>query len=103
MLLGLYGIVIWRVLHNAILGSSNFEVLFALGIAIMFMTHLIVNVGMNLAILPVTGVTIPFMSYGGSHLVTEFMALGILMGMRRYRRPVHREMTKNEFIGVGGI
>jgi rod shape determining protein RodA len=96
----LYGIVIVRILQNALYGSSNFEVLYAAGIAIFFMTHLFINIGMNIGLLPVTGVTIPFMSYGGSHLLTEFMALGILMGMRRYRRPVHRDDVKNEFIGI---
>jgi len=50
--------------------------------------------------LPVTGVTLPFLSYGGSHLLTEFAGLGILMGMRRYRRAVHKESMKNEFLGV---
>jgi len=40
------------------------------------------------------------MSYGGSHLLTEFMALGILMSMRGYARPAHRDDMKNEFLGI---
>jgi rod shape determining protein RodA len=96
----LYGIVLWRILVNAMYGASNFEILFGLGVAIFLATHFIVNVGMNIGLLPVTGVTIPFMSYGGSHLVTEFTALGILMGMRRYRRDTHKETIKNEFLDV---
>ncbi len=90
LLFACYGIVIWRILANALTGSSNFETLYGLGVAIFLATHFIVNVGMNIGLLPVTGVTIPFMSYGGSHLVTEFTALGILMGMRRYQRQSHQ-------------
>ena len=52
---------------------------------------------MNLGLMPVTGIALPFMSYGGSHLLTEFMALGILMSMRRYSRPMHRDDMKHEF------
>ena len=100
LLFTLYGVVIWRILANAMLGASNFEILYGLGIAIFLSAHFVVNVGMNIGIMPVTGVTIPFMSYGGSHLVTEFTALGILMGMRRYRRNAHREIVRNEFTNV---
>ncbi|MSU45389.1 MAG: rod shape-determining protein RodA [Candidatus Zambryskibacteria bacterium] len=100
ILLILYGTLMWRILVNAILGVSNFEVLFGAGLAVLFMTHFIVNVGMNIGVLPVTGITIPFMSYGGTHLLTEFMGLGILMGMRRYRRDTPKDMIKNEFLGV---
>jgi rod shape determining protein RodA len=87
----LFGIVIWRVLAAALLGSSNFESFFGLGLAILFMVHIIIHVGMNIGLLPVTGTTVPFMSYGGSHLLTEFLGLGILMGMRKYSRIAHRE------------
>lgn len=100
LLLVLYGLVIWRILWNASLGATNFEVLFGMGIAIFFMSHILINVGMNLGILPVTGIPLPFMSYGGSHLLTEFMGLGILMSMRKYARPAHRDDMKNEFLGA---
>ena len=56
-----------------------------------------IHVGMNIGILPVTGITIPFMSYGGSHLVITFAALGILMGMRRYAQAAHKDVLRNEF------
>jgi rod shape determining protein RodA len=71
-----------------------------MGIAIYFISHILVNVGMNIGIMPVTGIPLPFMSYGGSHLITEFAALGILMSMRRYGRPAHRDDMKNEFLGA---
>ena len=96
----LFGVVIWRILTNALLGATNFEMLFGMGLAILFMSHFVIHVGINIGLLPVTGTTIPFLSYGGSHLLTEFTGLGILMGMRRYARPAHRDAMRNEFLGI---
>jgi len=100
LVLLLFGLVIWRILYCASLGASNFEILFGLGIAIFFMSHILVNIGMNLGLLPVAGIPLPFMSYGGSHLLTEFAGLGILMSMRKYERFAHRDDMKNEFLGI---
>lgn len=96
----LYALIIWRILHLALLGKNNFEILFGVGLAIYFMSHLIINIGMNIGLMPVTGITLPFMSYGGSHLLTEFVGLGIFMSMNRYKRVVHRDDMKNEFLGI---
>lgn len=97
----LFGIVFWRVIVNALYGDTNFETLFGLGLAIMLMSHFVIHVGMNMGLLPVTGLTIPFLSYGGSHLLVEFIGLGILMGMRRYARVVHREkISESEVVGL---
>ncbi len=95
-----FGIFIWRIVANAYLGATNFEILFGLGLAILFMSHFLVNVGMALGLMPVTGITFPFMSYGGTNLLSSFTALGILMGMRRYRRDAHKDTIKNEFLGL---
>ena len=100
LILLLYGLVIWRILYSASLGASNFEMLFGMGITIFFMSHILVNIGMNLGLLPVTGIPLPFMSYGGSHLLAEFMGLGILMSMRKYGRVAHRDEMRNEFLGA---
>ncbi len=96
----LLGLIVWRILHIALLGTTNFEILYGVGLAIYFMSHFIINIGMNIGIMPVTGITLPFMSYGGSHLLTEFIGLGILMGMNRYRRVAHRDDMRNEFLGM---
>ena len=80
-------------------GSTNFEILYGAGVAIYFIVHIGVNVGMNIHLFPVTGTPLPFMSYGGTHLMTEFLALGILMAMKRYGRSAHKDQTANEFIG----
>lgn len=100
LILFLYVLVIWRILYFASLGASNFEILFGMGIAIFFMSHILINIGMNLGLLPVTGIPLPFMSYGGSHLLTEFAGLGILMGMRKYSRSAHPDDMKHEFLGI---
>ena len=100
LILLLYGLVIWRILYSTTLGAYNFEILFGMGIAIFFMSHILINIGMNLGLAPVTGIPLPFMSYGGSHLLTEFAGLGILMSMRRYARTAHRDEMKNEFLGA---
>ena len=99
ILFALYGIIIWRIVVNASRGATNFEILFGAGVAVFFIVHIVINVGMNIHLLPVTGTPLPFMSYGGTHLLSEFLLLGILMAMRRYARPAHKDATRNEFIG----
>ncbi len=88
LLFGLFGIMFVRILLHALRGASNFETLFASGVAILFLSHFIVHVGMNIGLLPVTGTTIPFMSYGGSHMLIEFLELGMIVGMSKYARSV---------------
>jgi rod shape determining protein RodA len=95
-LLGLYALLVYRIARTGMHGETNFEMLFAGGVAIYFTAHVVVHTGINVGLLPVTGITIPFMSYGGSHLVAESLAMGILFGMRRYNRPVHRQGTHTE-------
>ena len=84
MLFVFFTAVIWRLLWHANNGATNFERLFASGVAILFTAHFFVHVGMNIGLLPVTGTTVPFLSYGGSHLITELIAVGMVMGMSRY-------------------
>jgi rod shape determining protein RodA len=84
LLFVLFSIVVWRLMHHAINGDTNFEKLFAAGVCMLLVAHFFVHIGMNIGLLPVTGTTIPFLSYGGSHLLTEFLAIGMVMGMSRY-------------------
>ncbi len=84
LLFSLYGALFWRILAASAQGASNFETLFALGVLCYLGAHFLLHSGINLGLLPVTGTTIPFMSYGGSHLLAEFLALGMLSGMGRY-------------------
>jgi rod shape determining protein RodA len=100
LFLGLFAIVIVRILVIAAHGANNFDTLFAAGLAIYFIAQSVVHVGMNMGLLPITGTTMPFMSYGGSHLLTEYFALGILTGLCRHARPVVRVRDQTEFIGA---
>ena len=84
VLFSLFGVVIYRLLLQAAAGATNFEKLFATGVALLFTSHFFVHIGMNIGLLPVTGTTVPFLSYGGTHLMTEFLGLGIVMAMARY-------------------
>lgn len=77
-------IMLTRIVNNAQTAATNFETFFGLGVAILFSIHIIVHAGMNIGIVPVTGITFPLMSYGGSHLVTEWFILGVLSSMKRY-------------------
>jgi rod shape determining protein RodA len=96
----LYILFIFRILYNSIKGATNFEVLFGVGLAIIFISHFFVHIGMNIGVLPITGLTLPFMSYGGTNLLISFVGLGILMSMRRYSTATHRDVYKNEMVGV---
>jgi rod shape determining protein RodA len=88
----MWGIVIWRIIEIGNFGETNFESLFAYGLAILLMSHFTIHVGMNIGLLPVTGLTFPFMSYGGTHLLATYVSLGALMGMRKYAKP-HKRMV----------
>jgi rod shape determining protein RodA len=62
----IFSILIWRIIANAYYGATNFEILYGLGLAILFMSHFLINVGMSLGLMPITGLPFPFMSYGGT-------------------------------------
>lgn len=100
LLFGLFAVVVLRILGHALRGSDNFHSLFASGIAVYILAQFIVHVGMNIGLLPITGTTLPFMSYGGSHLLTEYLALGVLMGMRRSARSSMQARDETELVGA---
>jgi len=86
--LGLYFLLIYRALVIAHDARDRFGSLVASGIATMFAFQCMVNIGMVMGILPATGIPLPFLSYGGSHLVGAFFALGLLHSIH-LRRFVH--------------
>ncbi len=94
----MYGIIFWRMLKISFYGGTNFEILYGVGLTLLFIIHSVIHIGMNIGLLPVTGNTLPFMSYGGSHLLTEFFGLGMLMGMRKSARVIHKDVTRNELV-----
>lgn len=99
LLLIFFFIIFFKLAEYALVADSTFEALFTYGVLIWIITHVTINIGMNLGIMPVTGIPLPFMSYGGSHLLAESLALGMCAGMRRYSRSGHKYQIKNEFLG----
>lgn len=93
-------IIFIKLASFALVADSTFEALFTYGVLIWIITHVVINIGMNIGIMPVTGIPLPFMSYGGSHLLAECLALGMCAGMRRYARSGHKYQMKNEFLGL---
>ena len=81
LLLGLFFVLVWRMLHVATISRDRFGVLIAVGIATIFLFHVFVNVGMAMGIMPVTGIPLPFISYGRSNLVVSVISLGLLQSI----------------------
>ncbi len=82
------GLLIWQALAVASVARDTFGRLIAVGIAAMFMCHLLVNAGMNMSIMPITGIPLPFISYGGSFSMTALAAIGLLQSVALHRRRI---------------
>jgi len=80
----LFSILIWRIIKIAINSQSNFPRLFASGFAIILISQVFINIGMNIGILPVIGIPLPLLSYGGSNLIATFIAIGILQNIKTH-------------------
>lgn len=86
LMLGFLCFVIWQAISVAAHARETFGRLIAVGIAALMMIHTLENVGMNMGIMPVTGIPLPFISYGGSFTVTMLMAIGMLQSIEIRRR-----------------
>jgi len=81
----LFGVILWRILRLTARAATQFEQIVAGAIGAMIMFQLFQNVGMNVGLMPITGIPLPFVSYGGSHTVTNVAAVGILLSIHRRR------------------
>lgn len=83
--LALFVLLIWRGLHIAAIAKDTYGTLLAAGATSIFFFHLIINVGMTLGIMPVTGLPLPFITAGGSTMITSLMAVAVILnvGLRR--------------------
>ncbi|MCR4305688.1 MAG: FtsW/RodA/SpoVE family cell cycle protein, partial [Candidatus Daviesbacteria bacterium] len=72
-----YLLLISYLLRLAQLANNSFNLLVTVGVVSMFLFQVIVNIGMNVGILPITGITLPLISYGGSSLIATFLSLGM--------------------------
>ena len=86
LILSLYALLIWRGLHILTVAKNLYGALLAGGITVMLLFQLFVNIGMNVGIMPITGVTAPLLSFGGSSMLATFIALGLLHSVHAQAR-----------------
>jgi rod shape determining protein RodA len=86
LILALYALLIWRALRILTMAKNLYGALIVGGIAAMLMFQVFVNVGMTIGIMPITGVPLPLMSYGGSSVIVTFMAIGLLQSVHAQAR-----------------
>lgn len=91
-ILSLYALIFFRIMKIIQKASDNLGRLIAIGVAIMIFVQISLNISMTLGLVPITGLTLPLISYGGSSLITTFLALGIL-------NSIHRNSTESVAIG----
>jgi rod shape determining protein RodA len=86
IVMGLYFFLIWWGLRIAVRSKDRFGAIVAFGVVAMFFWHVFINIGMVLGLMPVVGLPLPFLSYGGSFLLSTLLGMGLLLNvsMRRY-------------------
>ena len=78
----IFAFLFWRMILAALNAENNFSRLFISGLIAMIFFQLVISIGMNMALLPVIGLTLPLLSYGGSSLITIFIGLGVLLSIK---------------------
>ncbi len=79
-------IMIYRIMQTAKTVSNRFYYLLCLGIATIFIYQAVINIGMTIGIMPVTGIPLPFISYGGSSMIFNMLMIGIILSIRNHQR-----------------
>ena len=79
-------LIVFGCLKAATKSPDRFGAMIAVGVSVLLMTHMFVNVGMTIGITPITGLPLPFLSYGGSFIVTCFLMLGVVQSVYRHRK-----------------
>jgi len=82
--IGLIGLIVWRVLRTGQRSSNNFARLLCVGVATVIGAHVIISVSVNTGLLPITGIPLSLLSYGGSHLLSIMIGLGFVQSVHRY-------------------
>lgn len=80
----LFSFLLWRIIKIAFMATGNFPRLFAAGLAISIFSQAFIHIGMNLGLLPIIGIPLPLISYGGSGLISVFIGLGVLQSIRTH-------------------
>lgn len=87
IVIGLYSVMLWRALRMTEEADTIFGRLVAGGISTMLAGHILINISMNLTLSPVTGIPLPFISYGGSNLLTNLLLIGVLLNISKHCQP----------------
>jgi rod shape determining protein RodA len=86
VVLGLYTVLLFSGIKTASQSRDRLGKLMAIGVVMLFFTHVFINIGMNIRLMPVTGIPLPLLSYGGSSVVCSLIAIGILLNIHIHRR-----------------
>ncbi len=98
VMLGFYFLVLWRIIVIGMRASDNFSRLYTLGFAALIFMQSFIHIGINMGLLPITGITLPFISYGGSSLVTLLAGIGIVQNIKMNAR---RAVDLHQWKGIG--
>ena len=85
VLFGMYLVLFYSILRTALTTENRYGRYFAVGTATMLFVHLFINIGMSVGVMPVTGLPLPFVSYGGSFILTAMAAMGLMQSIYRFR------------------
>jgi rod shape determining protein RodA len=88
LVLALFGLLLLRALITAYRARDRFGFFLGTGVTAMLLFHLFINVGMNMGLVPVTGIPLPFISYGGTSLIIGLVAIGLLESVALRRRAI---------------
>src|SRR6056297_1572606 len=85
----LFFILIWQLFNIAVQAKDNYGRLVVSGIIAMFFFHIVENIGMTMGLMPITGIPLPFISYGGTSMVTSIIAIGIALNINIRKKKLH--------------
>ena len=86
LVLGAFFFLIFGCLKVASKADDQFSAMIAIGVSVLLMTHMFINIGMTIGITPITGLPLPFLSYGGSFMISCFILLGLVQSVYRHRK-----------------
>lgn len=95
LIFGLLSVMLWRIVYIGSQSSDNFSRLYTLGFAAYIFTQSFIHIGANMGVLPITGITLPFASYGGSSLVALMVGMGLLQNIKINGRFTARDYEKD--------
>ena len=100
IIIALFFVLAFRWLYIAIKSRDNFGMLLSVGVTAMLIAHVFENIGMTIGLMPMTGIPLPFISYGGSNMLTNFIGVGIVLNVYM-RHPVKKKRRNEKLKGSG--